>query len=239
MEERLQKLISQAGIASRRAAERMIQAGRVKVNGKTATIGQKADLSRDTITVNGVALKPPTFVYYLLNKPRNVLCTNKRQHRERRQLARELIPHEGHLFTVGRLDADSAGLIILTNDGDLADRLMHPRYEHTKTYHVLIEGRAAPKTLEAWRNGVMLDEKRTAPAKVRVLSEVGNDTWLQVVLREGRKRQIRRVAGILGHTVKELIRAKIAFLEIGHLKPGQWRELSLREVDRLKQEAKG
>jgi len=233
-EERLQKLISQAGITSRRAAEDLIRQGRVSVNGKLAQLGDKADLARDEVKVDGVALKPPQFAYYLLYKPRNVVSSNRRMFNERRPLVRELIPHEGHLFTVGRLDADSEGLILLTNDGELADRLMHPRYGHTKTYHVWVVGRPTPKTLEAWRNGVVLDGKRTAPAKVRALEENRGETLLEVVMREGRKRQIRRVAELLGHPAKRLIRTKIAWLEIGHLRPGQWRELSAKEVRRLK-----
>lgn len=233
-EERLQKLISQAGIASRRAAEDLIRQGRVSVNGKLAQLGDKADLTRDEVKVDGVALKPPQYAYYLLYKPRNVVSSNRRIFNERRRLVRELIPHEGHLFTVGRLDADSEGLILLTNDGELADRLMHPRYGHTKTYHVWVVGRPLPKTLEAWRNGVVLDGVRTAPAKVRVLEESGGETLLEVVMREGRKRQIRNVASLLGHPVKRLIRVKIDFLEIGHLRPGQWRMLSPAEVRQLK-----
>ncbi len=235
MEERLQKLISQAGIASRRAAEDLIRAGRVTVNGEVATLGAKADLARDVVRVDGEPLRAPQFVYYLLNKPRNVISSNKRPPGDRRQLVRELIPHEGHLFSVGRLDAESEGLILLTNDGELADKLMHPRYGHTKTYEVLVEGAPTPKTLEAWRNGVVIDGERTAPARVRVIEERPDDTRLEIVMREGRKRQIRRVASALGHPVKRLVRTKIEFLEIGHLRPGQWRELSPREVKLLKE----
>lgn len=235
MEERLQKLISQAGIASRRAAEDLIRQGRVTVNGKMAQLGDKADLMRDTVKVDGKPLKAPEFVYFLLNKPLNVVSSNQRQPWEKRKLVRDLVPHEGHLFTVGRLDADSEGLILLTNDGELADLLMHPRYGHTKTYHVLVEGKPADKTLETWRRGVLLDDKKTVPAKVRLLEARAEDTWLEVVMREGRKRQIRRVASALGHPVKQLIRVKIDFLEIGHLKPGQWRRLTSTEVRLLKQ----
>ena len=235
MAERLQKLISQAGIASRRAAERLIEAGRVTVNGQVAQLGDKADLAQDVVIVDGQRLKAdPKLVYYLLNKPRGVISSNRRFPDQDRPIVRELVPHEGHLFSVGRLDADSEGLIILTNDGELANRLMHPRYEHTKTYHVLVEGAPLQPTLEQWRNGVLLDDKKTAPAKVRILSQDEDGTWLQIVMREGRKRQIRRVAELLGHPAKRLIRTKIAWLEIGHLRPGQWRELSAKEVRRLK-----
>ncbi len=235
MEERLQKLIAQAGIASRRAAEELIRQGRVTVNGRPARLGDKADLARDVVRVDGEPLKPPKFVYYLLNKPRGVLSANKPFGEDKRPLVRDFVPYQGHLFTVGRLDVNSEGLILLTNDGDLAHKLMHPRYGHTKTYRVLVEGHPTRETLEKWRNGVFLEEKRTLPAKVRVLEVRKNDTWLEVVLREGRKRQIRRVAAMLGHPVKRLIREKIEFLELGHLKPGKWRELTPREVQQLKQ----
>ena len=237
-EERLQKLISQAGIASRRAAEDMIRAGRVMVNGKRAQLGDKADIIHDTVKVDGETLKPPKFVYYLLNKPNNVISTNRRQGKEKRRLVGELVPHDGHLFTVGRLDVESEGLILLTNDGELADKLMHPRYGHQKTYEVIVHGQPTTKALEAWRNGIDLDGKKTLPAKVRVLEQREKDTRLQVVLREGRKRQIRRVASQIGHPVKHLIRTQIEFLEIGNLKSGQWRELSATEVRRLKKPAK-
>jgi 23S rRNA pseudouridine2605 synthase len=237
VEERLQKLISQAGIASRRAAEDLIRAGRVTVNGNVAGLGDKADLARDTVRVDGEALKAPEFVYFLLYKPYGVVSTNKPQPQEKRRVVRDLIPHEGHLFTVGRLDADSEGLILLTNDGDLADKLMHPRYGHRKTYEVLVTGTPDAKTLNTWRKGVMLDDGQTAPAKVRVLEQRANDTRLEIVMREGRKRQIRRVASLLGHPVKQLIRTRIEFLEIGHLRPGQWRTLSPKEVRLLKEQS--
>jgi pseudouridine synthase len=238
-EERLQKLISQAGITSRRASEELIKQGRVLVNGKTAKVGDKADLERDTVTVDGQKLKADVeYVYYLLNKPYNVLSSNKRIGNEKRKLVRELVPHQGHLFTVGRLDADSEGLILLTNDGELANHLMHPRYEHTKTYQVLVDGNPTEETLNIWRKGVTLDEKKAAPVKIKVLSKEPNETLLELVMREGRKRQIRRTALMLGHGVKRLVRVKIDMLEIGHLQPGQWRKLTPIEVRLLKQHAK-
>lgn len=234
MEERLQKLISQAGITSRRAAEELIRQGRVSVNGKVAQLGDKADLARDVVRLDGEPLKAPQFVYYLLYKPRGVVSTNKALPQDKRRIVRDLIPYKGHLYSVGRLDADSDGLILLTNDGDLADRLMHPRYGHLKTYEVLIEGNPTPKTLNVWREGIVLDGERTAPAKVHVIDRDADETLLEITMREGRKRQIRRVALLLGHAVKRLTRVKIDFLEIGHLRPGQWRELSPKEVQLLK-----
>ena len=238
-EERLQKLISQAGITSRRASEDLIKQGRVLVNGKTAKVGDKADLARDTVTVDGQKLKVEVeYVYYLLNKPYNVLSSNKRIGNEKRKLVIELVPHQGHLFTVGRLDADSEGLILLTNDGDLANHLMHPRYEHTKTYHVLVEGTPTEEALNIWRQGVTLDEKKAAPVKIKVLSNEPGETWLELVMREGRRRQIRRTSLMLGHATKRLLRVKIDMLEIGHLQPGQWRKLTPNEIRLLKQKTK-
>jgi pseudouridine synthase len=235
VEERLQKLISQAGIVSRRAAEDLIREGRVTVNGQVAKVGDKADLERDTVKVDGKPLKlPARHDYFLLYKPRGYVSTNKPQPQEKRQTVRSLIPFEGHLFTVGRLDVDSEGLILVTNDGELANLLMHPKYEHTKTYHVLIEGEASPQTLDQWRKGIMLEDKETAPAKVHILSSSAEGTWLEVIMHEGRKRQIRRVAEQLGYQVKRLIRVKIDMLEIGHLRPGEWRKLTLKEVGLLK-----
>jgi len=234
-EERLQKLISQAKIASRRAAEEMIRSGRVTIDGRVAQLGDKADPAEQDVRVDGQRLAArPDFVYVLLYKPRGVVSTNKRESYEKRPLVRSLIPHEGHLFTVGRLDADSEGLILLTNDGALADRLMHPKYGHSKTYEVLVEGQVSREALEQWRQGVPLGDEISAPAKVRVLETLAHETWLQVIMHEGRKRQIRRIAGQLGHPVKRLIRTQIEMLTIGRLRPGEWRELTPREVQLLK-----
>lgn len=234
-EERLQKLISQAQIASRRAAEQMIREGRVTVDGRVAQLGEKADPAVQDVRVDGQRISAePEYVYILLYKPRGVVASNKREKHETRRLVRELIPHEGHLFTVGRLDVDSEGLMLLTNDGALADRLMHPRYGHTKTYEVLVEGKPSPATLDRWRQGVPLGDEVSAPARVRLLRADEHDSWLQIALREGRKRQIRRIASQLGHPVKRLIRTNIETLEIGRMRPGDWRDLTPREVRQLK-----
>lgn len=236
-EERLQKLISQAQIASRRAAEDMIRAGRVTVDGRVAQLGDKADPAAQDVRVDGRRLAAePDYVYILLYKPRGVVSSNKREAHEKRPLVRTLVPHKGHLFTVGRLDAESEGLILLTNDGALADRLMHPKYGHAKTYEVLVEGQPSRATLDKWRQGVPLGDEVTGSAKVRVLETRPDETWIQVIMREGRKRQIRRTASQLGHPVKRLIRTQIEMLTIGRLQPGEWRELSPREVRKLKGE---
>jgi len=232
-EERIQKLLAQAGLGSRRACEVYLVEQRVKVNGKLVELGAKADPDRDTITVDGRRVHfESSKVYVMLNKPMGIVTTNSDEFD--RQTVRDLIPIEGHLYPVGRLDADSEGLVLLTNDGDLANALTHPRYEHEKEYVVLVEGQPAVGTLKAWRHGVMLEEQLTAPASVEVMSTERGQTWLRVIMHEGRKRQIREVAGMLGHRVKYLQRVRIGTLQLGDLKTGQWRHLNVAEVRQLR-----
>lgn len=239
--ERVQKLMSQAGLASRRESEKIIQQGRVKVNGKVITLGDKADPDRDTVTVDGQRLKLQGIeqVYYVLNKPTNVLSTNKAPEGDDRATVREMIPHEGHLFTIGRLDAESEGLMVMTNDGDLANRLAHPRYEHTKTYKITVYGEPTEATLEHWQNGVWLEEGRTAPCYVKVLDtdKANGTTVLRIVMIEGKKRQIRRVATKLGHPVRKLMRTHIGQLGVGTLRRGEWYKLGDEEVHYMQQPA--
>jgi pseudouridine synthase len=234
MEERLQKILARAGHGSRRACEDLIRQGRVAVNGQIAEIGQKADPNRDTITVDGQILHiKRTRTYIALHKPRGVL-SDEGDGSGRLSNVLDLVPHKGHLFPVGRLDLRSEGLILLTDDGTLANRLTHPRYEHTKEYHVHVEGQPRKAALKQWREGVFLDGRKTAPAEVEVLRQEKKHTWLRVVLREGRKRQIRRVGAMLGCPVQRLIRVRIATLELGDLRPGEWRHLTKQEVAQLK-----
>ncbi len=232
-EERIQKLLAQAGYGSRRACEEYLVQHRVTVNGKIVELGAKADPDRDTIKVDG---KRVTFTakktYVMLNKPMGVVTTNVDEFD--RRTVRDLIPLDGHLFPVGRLDADSEGLVLLTNDGDLANALTHPRYEHEKEYIVLVEGQIDDGTLRRWRRGVLLEGVMTAPAKVDVIDARRDQTWLRVNMREGRKRQIREVAGMLGHPVKHLQRVRIGPLKLGELKVGQWRHLTSGEVRQLR-----
>lgn len=234
MQERLQKLLAQAGYGSRRSCEVFIIEGRVKVNGRVAELGQKADLSKDTITIDGKALaKRETLTYIALYKPRNVLSAA--EGRDDRQTVRDLIPLEGHLYPVGRLDFDSEGLILMTNDGDLTNKLTHPRYGHEKEYRVLLARRPDEKQLDAWRRGVVLDEgDKTAPAEVKFLSTSGKGAWIRVVMGEGKKRQIREVGRLLGLPVVKIIRLRIGTLKLGNLKPRQWRHLTEDEVTELK-----
>lgn len=236
MEERLQKLMARAGLGSRRTCEEWIRQGRVSVNGKIAQLGQKADPQRDRILVDGEPLRQPQrFTYIALYKPRGVISDEGESGRP----ARDLVPLPGHLFSVGRLDKRSEGLLLLTDDGELAHRLTHPRFEHEKEYHVQVEGCPDEAALEKWRRGVFLDGSRTAPAQVDVLRQQKGETWLRVVLREGRKRQIRRVGAMLGYPVRRLIRVRIGAVELGALKPGEWRHLTTQEIRALRQSQQG
>ena len=238
MQERLQKLLAQAGYGSRRACEEFIVAGRVRVNGLIAILGQKADLAVDKVTLDGKSLPKPesiTLTYIALYKPRNVLSTAEGQ--DDRETVRGLIPIAGHLYPVGRLDFDSEGLILMTNDGELTNKLTHPRYGHEKEYRVLVARRPDEKQFEAWRRGVVLDDgDKTAPADVSFLSSSGKGAWIRVVMGEGKKRQIREVGRLLGLPVVKIIRLRIGTLKLGSLKPRQWRHLTENEVLELKGE---
>lgn len=234
MQERLQKLLAQAGYGSRRACEEFIIDRRVYVNGKVAELGQKADLSVDTVTIDGKALaKPETLTYIALYKPRNVLSAAEGQ--DDRKTVRDLIPVPGHLYPVGRLDFDSEGLILMTNDGNLTNKLTHPRFAHQKEYRVLIARKPDNEQLEAWRRGVVLpDGDRTQPATVHFVSTSGKGAWIRVVMGEGKKRQIREVGKLLGLPVVRIIRVRIGSLKLGELKPRQWRYLTEDEIHELK-----
>ena len=235
-QERLQKIIAQAGITSRRAAEELIDQGQVTVNGQPATIGSKADPAIDLIRVDGELLKIASvpLVYMMLNKPTGVVSATQAQRQEKRRTVLDLVPVEERVYPVGRLDADSEGLILLTNDGGLTQRLTHPRFGHMKTYRVLVYGHPEPTQLELWAAGVLLDDGPTAPCEVHIVQSLTNFTWLEVKMREGRKRQIRRTAGKVGLRVKRLVRTQIGPLSLGDLKLGEWRSLTDEEVRALK-----
>jgi len=236
MQERLQKLLAQAGYGSRRACEQFIIAGRVHVNGQVAMLGQKADLTVDKVTMDGKPLpKAETLTYIALYKPRNVLSAAEGQ--DDRQTVRDLIPVEGHLYPVGRLDFDSEGLILMTNDGELTNRLTHPRFGHEKEYRVLLARRPDEKQLDTWRCGVVLEDgDKTAPAQVNFLSTLGKGAWIRAVMGEGKKRQIREIGNLLGLPVVKIIRLRIGTLKLGSLKPRQWRYLTADEIAELKGE---
>ena len=239
MEERLQKILSRAGYGSRRSCEELITAKRVKVNDKLVILGSKADIEEDLITVDGQALpkiEEPK-LYIAINKPRGVLSDTDPQ--EQRKTVRDLVPIPGHLFAVGRLDLDSEGLILLTNDGELANHLTHPRYEHEKEYDVQVVAKPDEEQLAIWRRGVVLEDgHRTAPAKVKIESSNANGAWLRIIMHEGRKRQIREVGKRIGLPVQRIIRVRIATLLLGDLKPGEWRYLTGAEIKRLQSQSK-
>lgn len=239
--ERIQKLMSQAGIASRRESEKIIQQGRVTVNGKVITLGDKADPEKDTVKVDGQKLKFDEIekVYYVVHKPYGYLSTNKAPEDDNRPTVREMIPYEDHLFTIGRLDAQSEGLMVMTNDGDLTNKLAHPRYEHTKTYKVTVYGEPNEETLEHWQNGVWLEEGKSAPCYLKVMEsdKANGTTVLRIVMIEGKKRQIRRIGAKLGHPVKKLVRTHIGQLGLGTLKKGAWYMLDEIEVEAMQMPA--
>lgn len=234
MEERIQKIMARAGLGSRRACEELIAAGRVRVNGQVASLGAKADPSQDKIEVDGRPIAAgEALVYIALYKPRGVLSAASSP--DSRQTMRDLVPESGRLYPVGRLDYDSEGLILLTNDGELANKLTHPRYGHEKEYRVLIARQPDEEQLATWRRGVVLeDEYRTLPAQVRIEGLAGKGAWLRVIMREGRKRQIREVGARLGLPVVKIIRIRIGSLLLGNLKPRDWRHLTPQEVADLK-----
>jgi 23S rRNA pseudouridine2605 synthase len=234
MEERLQKILARAGFGSRRSCEEFISAKRVKVNGEIAVLGTKADPAKDNITVDGHPIpKEAEAIYIALHKPRGVLSDV--DPKDPRPTVIDLVGVPGHLFAVGRLDYDSEGLILLTNDGDLANHLTHPRYGHEKEYHVLVVAKPDEDQLNIWRRGVVLEDgHRTSPAQVTVDHVVGKGCWLKVVMSEGRKRQIREVGSRIGLPVQRIVRVRIGTLLLGDLKPREWRNLTRDEVKRLK-----
>jgi len=236
-QERIQRILARAGYGSRRSCEELILAGRVHVDGEVAVLGQKADPWQQLITVDGERVKlPEEFTYLAVNKPRGVLSDT--EDARGRKTVLDLVPHTGHLFAVGRLDLTSEGLVLLTNDGDLANRLLHPRYGHEREYRVQVVGRPSEEVIRAWSRGIVLDGVKTRPAKIRVLRVEGGDTWLQVILQEGKKRQIRRIAAALGHPVRALVRVRIGPIRLGSLAPGEWRALTKAEVDALRSAAR-
>jgi 23S rRNA pseudouridine2605 synthase len=234
MEERIQKILARAGLGSRRACEEYIAAGRVRVNGQVAVLGDKADSQRDKILLDGkpVQVTEP-LVYIALHKPRGVLSAVTSP--DPRPTVLNLVDVPERIYPVGRLDADSEGLILLTNDGDLANRLTHPRYGHEKEYRVLVARRPDEEQLAAWRRGVVLEDGfHTSPADVKVDAPAGKGAWMRVVMREGRKRQIRETGSQIGLPVVRILRVRIGALQLGDLKPREWRYLTSEEVARLK-----
>jgi len=232
---RLQKFLSSGGIASRRAAEKLISEGRIKVNDKVVTEpGTKVDTQKDKVEVDNLPVSiPKKKKYFLLYKPSGYLTTVKDPYN--RHTVMDLIPGKFRdgLFPVGRLDLDTEGLLLLTNDGEMAFRLTHPRYEIEKEYLAQVKGTPSKDDLYSLRTGVILEEGKTAPAKVEVLSSGDKMSLLRLIIHEGKKRQIKRICAAVGHPVIFLKRNSFAFLGIGSLKPGLYRSLTEEEVQKL------
>ena len=229
--ERLQKVLARAGIASRRASEEMIQAGRVTINGQIAALGDKVADS-DRIELDGIpVLRDPNLVHYLLHKPRDVVSTASDT--ENRQTVVDLVPSAIRVYPVGRLDADSEGLIILTNDGDLTHRLTHPSFGVPKEYLVHVEGIPQRSALRSLREGIQLEDGMTDPAQV----SMPDQRLLKITIHEGRNRQVRRMCAAIGHPVVRLVRVRIGPITDSSLTAGSWRELTNEEVRSLYQAA--
>ncbi|WP_438030468.1 pseudouridine synthase [Sorangium sp. So ce233] len=230
MEERLQKIIARAGVASRRASEELILAGRVRVNGRVVTeLGLKADRQKDRIEVDGKRLVSEVPVYVALHKPRNVVSTLRDP--EGRPTVADYVRGTGaRLYPVGRLDFATSGILLMTNDGDFANALLHPRGGVPKTYVLKVQGVMSDDDLTPWREGIRLEDGVTLPAEARVLRREGDKTWLEVTLREGRNQQIRRMGEATGWPVMRLARTTFAGVTSEGLRPGEWRALTVDEL---------
>ena len=230
--ERLQKVLARAGFGSRRACEELIDDGRVTVNGEVAALGRRVDLEHDRVEVDGVTVAVrPGLVYYLLNKPPRVVTTASDPQGRRTVL--DLVPAEPRVFPVGRLDYETEGLLLLTNDGDLAHGLTHPSRGVEKAYLAEVEGVPNRAALRRLRDGVELDDGPTAPAKARLVQAMAEGAALEIVIHEGRNRQVRRMCEGVGHPVRRLVRTRIGPLVDHELRPGDWRPLTLAEVRAL------
>jgi pseudouridine synthase len=231
---RLNKFLASAGVGSRRKCDDYIVEGKISINGEVVrTLGIKIDELLDTITFDGkkVTLEQQ-ILYLILNKPKGIITSAKDEYD--RNTVLDLIPLSERVFPVGRLDQDTTGLILLTNDGELANKLMHPKFKIPKTYHVLLNKIIHPKDKYHFERGLLLDEKKTAPCILSEIRIIDNCSFLEVILREGRKRQIRRMFEELGYQVVELDRIGFGSLTLTGLKRGEWRYLNEEEIKRLK-----
>ncbi len=232
--ERVQKIMAAAGVASRRASEEMIRQGRVTLNGEVAELGDQADPEADEIRIDGEPLgDAEPHHYVILNKPAGVLSSSASQGGHPTVV--DLVDSEVRLFPVGRLDLESEGLLLLTNDGELAQRLTHPRFEHEKEYRVLLHRPPTRAEIQAWRQGPVVPGLGKL-ALAEVLPEPGQPKWIRITLREGKKRQIRETAEHFGLHVERLVRVRMATIRLGDLPQGRWRELERGEVTKLKAE---
>lgn len=243
MKERLQKVLARGGYGSRRSAETLITSGRVHVNGAVVTeLGTQVDPEIDRVEVDGEALVLPSeHVYVAMNKPRGFVTTARDP--QRRRTVMELLPENlpPHVFPVGRLDRDTEGLLIFTNDGEFAHRMAHPRYQIEKEYVALVQGRPSARTLRQLESGVVIDGEETAPARAELAAEPEGfegrpqHTWVRLIIHEGRKRQVRRMLGAAGHEVRTLVRVRVGAVQMAGLGRGKTRRLTAAEVHSLKE----
>jgi 23S rRNA pseudouridine2605 synthase len=232
---RLQKALAAAGLGSRRECEELILAGRVEVDREVVSqLGTRVDPRSQEIRVDGEVLRPPHLTYYALHKPPDVVCTARDP--SGRPRAIDLVPPEPRVFAVGRLDLSSEGLLLLTNDGDLANGLTHPRHEVEKIYRVLVAGRMGEEELAKLRRGMHLAEGFAKPRRIRIVSSHPKRTWLEMVLDEGRNREIRRLLARVGHKVQRLVRIAVGSLRLGELPRGAYRPLHREEIDALRRD---
>ncbi len=231
---RLQKYLSECGVASRRKSEEMIESGIVKVNGKVASIGDKVDPKHDTVTVRGKkVLKQKNNVYIMLNKPRGFITTMNDE-MDRKCVAMLVENAPARVYPVGRLDRESEGMLLFTNDGEFANALTHPSKHVSKTYRVTVRPPVSEEQLTKIATGIVIDDRKTAPADVRVVLREENRVVLEIVLYEGRNRQIRKMCEEIGLDVARLRRIAVGSVKLGMLKQGDWRELSEEEIRKLK-----
>lgn len=233
--ERLQKFIARSGVTSRRKAEELILNGHVKVNGIAITeLGTKVDPQKDIVTVDNKKITEVNkFIYIKLNKPVGYVTTVKDQFNRKTVL--DLIDIKDRIYPIGRLDYNTSGLLLLTNDGELANRLMHPKYHIYKTYIAEAYGRITEESIINLKNGVIIDDYKTAPAKVKLLKCFDNKTQIQISIYEGRNRQVRKMLDSVGHSVCSLKRISFGEIKLGDLKTGSWTNLSDEEIQFLKQ----
>lgn len=230
---RLQKYLADCGVASRRKCECIIQAGRVAVNDRIATIGDSVDPDVDVITLDHRPVVREKKFYVLLNKPEGTVTTVRDTH-NRKTVLDSIQGVDARLFPVGRLDMDVSGALLLTNDGELGHRLAHPRYDVDKVYNAWVRGRVSDDTARQLEQGVELEDGRTAPAKVKVLKRTGDATLLRLTVHEGRKRLVKRMCAAVGHPVQRLRRIAMAGINVRDLMPGEWRHLTDEEISRLR-----
>jgi 23S rRNA pseudouridine2605 synthase len=230
---RLQKYLAECGVASRRASEELIRQGKVCVNGQTAELGVSVTPDTDTIVVDGKNISPAQKIYVVLYKPADVITTAKDTH-GRKTVLECVEGTRERVFPVGRLDKDVEGVLLFTNDGDLAQKLLHPKYQISKEYVVWVRGRIKPAATRQLQEGVPLDDGVTAPAQVTVLANQEKASQIKLVLREGKKREVKRMCAAVGHPVRSLRRTAFAGLRVHDLRPGEWRYLTQKELDRLR-----